>query len=67
MGPLFTKKEIVRLSPLVEKKTQMFLDRILRNCAKEGANGQVIFDAHHEVQAIASDIIMEFSFGHSFK
>jgi cytochrome P450 len=65
LNTLFTKKEIDRLNPLIGSKSQYFFDRIFRDCEKE--SGKVIFDAHHKIQALASDIIMEFAYGTSYK
>ncbi|RPA81478.1 cytochrome P450 [Ascobolus immersus RN42] len=65
MNNLFSKKEMSRLMPLVRSKTQLFFDRIMKDC-QEG-EGETVFEAHHRVQAIASDIVMEFSYGRSYQ
>ncbi|RPA82994.1 cytochrome P450 [Ascobolus immersus RN42] len=63
LSPLFTKTETNRLLPLVSRKTRMFFDRIERDCQ---ATGKVAWEAHHRMQAILSDIIMEFCYGRSY-
>src|SRR5690606_23286550 len=66
LNTLFSKKEIDRLIPLVERKSQYFFSRIFQDC-KEAGGGKVVFEAHHKIQALASDIIMEFAYGASYK
>jgi hypothetical protein len=64
IAPLFNKRRISPIEPLVHEKTKLLIEKIALRIEKrgvEGENGKVLWlDAHNATLAYVLDIVQEF-------